>query len=418
MSVVERRVPRNGSPALMRAINAARVIRELRTTGPMSRASLVRATGLSKPTITNLVVYLETLEYIKQVKQPVDIQSSRSARTPHFEYWASRGHVLGIDVGADKTLLLLADLAGTILGSARLNTRGIAPQGSSRIIEEVKKASEKLLADAKGSTNSLLSVVVGTPGVVSADGVVTMAPQLEGWEGLNLRAAMADLFECPVTVEGEVSLSLQAERWVGVAQGIDDALFVNLGIGVGAGLLVDGQIRRGANGGAGEIGLMPYPHIRSDGKVELVPLESQTGGGALLRRGRLLAATPAGAKVLEIAGGKASEVDAFAVFKAMRSGDVAATKLVLEVVGPLAWGISCVVCAVNPQTIVIGGGLSRAADLFLSELQEQVSRSVPFPPEWFVSALGDEAVALGAVNKATEIVEHDLFVTPDPNRSL
>jgi predicted NBD/HSP70 family sugar kinase len=73
---------------------------------------------------------------------------------------------------------------------------------------------------------------------------------------------------------------------------------------------------------------------------------------------------------------------------------------------------------VNPQTIVIGGGLSRAADLFLSELQEQVSRSVPFPPEWFVSALGDEAVALGAVNKATEIVEHDLFVTPDPNRSL
>jgi glucokinase len=384
----------------------------------MSRASLVRATGLSKPTITNVVAFLESLNYIERVDHPAPAQSGRSARTPVYGYQTSRGEVLGIDIGADKTLLILADLAGTILARTRLNTRTIATRKPKRIIEAVARAAKKLRAEDDGSDANLAAVVVGTPGVVSADGVVTMAPQLEGWEGLDLRAALAEHFPCPVEVESEVSLSLQAERWVGVAQGISDALFVNLGIGVGAGLLVDGQIRRGANGGAGEIGLMPYPRIAPDGTVELAPLESETGGGALRRRGQELADTPAGSKILEMAGGTISEVNAFAVFKAMRESDPAATALVHENISRLAWGIAGVVCAVNPQAVVVGGGLSRAADLFLPELQEQVSRYVPFPPQWLVSSLGDEAVALGAVNKATEIVENSLFLTPEPKRSV
>jgi predicted NBD/HSP70 family sugar kinase len=409
---------RNGSPGLMRAINAAHVVRELRARGPMSRASLVRATGLSKPTITNVVADLEALRYIELFNGSLGSNASPGVRAPLYEYCAGRGHVLGIDIGADKTLLLLADLAGTVLASRRLNTRAISPLTPKGILNAVASASAELLADAAGSTETLLSVVVGTPGVVSSVGVVTMAPQLEGWEGLDLAAAMSEYYPCPVTVESEVSLSLQAERWVGVAQGVDDALFVNLGVGVGAALLVDGKRLRGADGAAGEIGLMPLPKTGVNGSVGYVEMESETGGGALLQRGQALARTPEGAALLQRADGNPADVDASIVFAAMRDGDAAAIGLVQEMVRTLAWGISCLVCALNPRVIVIGGGLSRAADVFLGQLKEQVAAAVPFPPEWFVSELGDEAVALGAVNQATAIVERNLFLKPNLRVSL
>jgi predicted NBD/HSP70 family sugar kinase len=410
--------PPNGSPSLMRAINAARVIREIRAAGPISRAGLVRATSLSKPTITNVVAHLEDLGYIERLDREADAVPSREARAPLYEYRASRGHVLGIDIGADKTLVLLADLSGTILGSKRFTTEAVIARGPSQIFEEIAKATKALLDSVGASADTLLSVVVGTPGVISPDGVVTVAPQLEGWEGLNLRAAMEELFDCPIAIDSEVSLSLQAERWVGVAVGVDDALFVQLGVGVGAGLLVNGQIHRGANGAAGEIGLMPYPMVGAAGEIELVTMESLAGGGALLRQGQALARRPEGKSLRQLAGGDPDKVDASTVFMAMRDGDPAATALVNEIVRLLGWAIASVVCAFNPQVVIIGGGLSRAADQFLPRLQNLVAASVPFPPAWFVSSLGDEAVALGAVHNATAMVEADLFETPSVSRRV
>ena len=396
----------NGSPALMRAINAEQVIRKLRARGPLSRADLARATGLSKPTITKVVEHLEELGYVAAVNEP---DREGMAFVARYEYRASRGQVLGVDVGADKSLLLLADLDGNILGSSRFATRSAAPGGPPQVFEQLKAAADDLLATAGASRGSLLSVVLGTPGVVSPAGVVTMAPQLEGWEGLDLRSALQDLFDCPVSVEGELSLSLQAEGWRGVAKGLDDALFVHLGVGVGAALLVGGKIHRGADGGAGEIGQMPYPIRRPDGRTDFVPLESLAGGGALQRRGRELAVRAGASRLLDLVGGDVNRIDASTVFRASREGDAASRSLLDEATEVLAWGISTVICALNPPAVIVGGGLSRGADLFLPQLQRHTSSLVPFPPAWFVSQLGDEAVALGAVKQATAMTEQDLF---------
>lgn len=396
-----------GSPALMRAINASRVIRELRTAGVQSRADLVRATGLSKPTITNVVAHLESLDYIARTDETTGIADGRGALAPRYQYRASRGQVLGIDIGADKTLLILADLAGTVIGSDRFTTP--ASKGVQGILTQVVRSAEKLLAGAGATPDTLMAVVAGTPGVVSREGVVTMAPQLQGWEGLDLAGALRELFSCPVAIDNEATLSLQAERWLGVAEGADNALFVHLGIGVGASVLVDGVIQRGADGAAGEIGLMPYPAAESNGSLSFVPLESLAGGAALKRRGEELAAGPNGTMLRHLAGDDPAAVDAATVFAAARDSDPAALALVDEAVTVLAWGLSCLVCALNPARVVIGGGLSRSADLFLDALRERVNSAVPFVPEWFVSGLGDEAVALGAVNQATIMVESALF---------
>ena len=397
----------------MRAINAAKVIAELRGQGAMSRASLVRATGLSKPTITNVVAYLE-MEGVLEAVAPLAVlgeqPTAASTRARPYRYRASRGCVLGIDLGADKILLVLADLDGSILGQHRHSTRDIRPLDPPSIFAAIGSSAARLLASASAGTRDLLSVVVGTPGVVSADGVVTLAPQLPGWEGLNLRQELEKLFECPVQIEREVALSLQAERATGVAAGVDDALFVQFGIGVAAGLLIDGRIYRGADGGAGEIGMMPLPPgVVSSATSQLGPFESEAGGIAFQRRGRELAATAAGMPLLARADGDPENIDAALVFAAARADDAAAAALVDDIVDFMAWGIGVMVCALNPRTVIIGGGLSRSADLFLPRLRARVDAVAPFAPRWLVSGFGEDAVALGAVHHATDLVASTLF---------
>ena len=154
---------------------------------------------------------------------------------------------------------------------------------------------------------------------------------------------------------------------------------------------------------------MPYPVSRPDGSLELTSLESLASGAALKRRGSALAATPAGAQLLALASGDPAAVDAATVFAAARADDAAARGLIDEQITYLAWGLSCLACALNPRQIIVGGGLSRSADLFFDALRDRVNATVPFAPDWFLSALGDEAVALGAVHQATAMVENSIF---------
>ncbi|MDG4785924.1 ROK family transcriptional regulator [Micromonospora sp. WMMD1102] len=381
------------------------MIRELRARGPMTRADLVRVTGLSKPTVTSVVAHLESLGCIGLV--PPDARAV-PARAPVYEYGADRGQVLGIDVGAGKTLLILADLSGRTLASTRLATLAVAPDQPERFFGTVRNATDALLDQAAPQTRNLMAVVAGTPGVVSPDGVVTMAPQLPGWDGLHLVERLRAAFDCLVVAETEATLSLEAERSGGVAQGIDDALFVHLGIGIGAGLLLDGRVHRGAHGGAGEIGQMPYRQWSAGRDPGVVPLEAVAGGGAIRRSGREAAGTAGGAAILELAGGDVDRVEASTVFAACRAGDPVARAVVDAAVDALAWGIAAVGSAIDPRTVILGGGMSRSADLFLDRLADRVREWAPFSPEWAVSNLGDEAVALGAVNHAANLVEQEL----------
>ena len=212
----------------MRRINAARILSEIRAAGPVSRADLTRITGLSAPTVTNVVEYLRSSGYVRPAGPE---QTGRGARRPLYEFSADVRNVLGIDIGADKLIVVLADLNGRVRGMRRRNTSRLGSRGPNALLGLVRDTANKLLADCKAKSSDLLAVAAGTPGVISPNGVVTLAPQLRGWEGLDLRAALVDIFDCPVHVEREVTLSLLAEQWVGVAKDLDDALFVQLGVG-------------------------------------------------------------------------------------------------------------------------------------------------------------------------------------------
>jgi predicted NBD/HSP70 family sugar kinase len=315
--------------------------------------------------------------------------------------------VLGIDVGADKVLVQLADLSGTILATERRQTR--MAQDARALLKALRAAAATALRRGGIPRASLKAVAVGTPGIVDpASGRIALAPQLPGWEGIDLASALGCSFRCPVLVENEVRLSVLAERWRGAAQEIDDAVYVQVGVGIGAGILIGGELYRGADGAAGEIGYLPYPGGRPLGNGP-GPFEDAAGGNAFARLGREAAAGDGGRLLRQLAGGDANAVDAKVVFAAARQGDAAAGAIVDELTRTLAHGIAAVVAVLNPSTVIVGGGLSRAGAELLEPLDRHVSKLVPLRPRFVLSSFGDESVALGAVRLALQSVDERLF---------
>lgn len=399
-----------GSPRLLRRINSAAVLRAIRAGAPISRSELARATGLSKPTVNGAVELLLQSGYLTERVAAVDDRTRRPGpRARLLSFRGDSGHVLGIDIGANKVLAVVADLTGEVLGTVRRLTGARERQTANAILDLVGAATDDALATAGVDRSTLRAVGVGTPGVVDpVSGRVTLAPQLGGWEGIRLASRLQPAFPCSVLVDNEVHLSVLGERWRGSAQGIDDALYVQVGVGIGGGVLIGGDVYRGAGGAAGEIGYLPI-FDDDGGRDGLGPFEHAAGGTAFARLGRRAAAAGESPALLELAGGDLDAIDAEVVFAAAARSDEAAKRIVDELLQRLARGIASAVTILNPSTVIVGGGVSRAGERLREPLERLIADLVPVPPRVVLSSLGDESVALGAARLALQAVEERLF---------
>ena len=393
-----------GSPRLLRRLNAAAVLRTIRADGPISRAELARATGLSKPTVNGAVELLLESGYLTERIAGLDVQTRRPGpRARLLSFRGDLGHVLGIDIGANKVLVVVADLTGEVIGAVRRRTTASDRQTAGTLLDLVGAATDEALATAAVDRSSLQAVGVGTPGVVDpVSGRVTLAPQLGGWEGIRLASRLEPAFPCSVLVDNEVHLSVLGERWRGSAQGIDDALYVQVGVGIGGGVLIGGDVYRGSSGAAGEIGYLPIFDDDAE-RGGLGPFEHAAGGTAFARLGRRAVAAGESPALLELAGGDPDAIDAEVVFAAADGGDEAARRIRDELLQRLASGIASAVTVLNPSTVIVGGGLSRAGERLLEPLERRIAALVPVPPRVVLSTLGDEAVALGAARLALRV---------------
>jgi predicted NBD/HSP70 family sugar kinase len=398
-----------GSPSLLRQLNATVVLRTIREQGPISRTRLAKAVGLSNKTVNEVTEILLEEGFIQDHYDDdatISVRARPRGPIPRlFTFRADLGHVLGIDVGADKIVALVADLAGTVVGSSRRHTSSAKPL---EVLGEVRLAMSSALAESGIDRANLKAVAVGTPGVVDA-GLIRLAPQLGDWAGVDLGHELDPSLPCPVLVKNEAQLSILAERWRGSAQGIDDAIYIQLGVGVGAALLVNGEAYGGASGAAGEIGYMPIFHdsvVSHDGPGSF---EAAVGGSAYARLGREAASGEQGAVLRKLAGGDHAAVDAQIVFAASRLGDPAACKIVDSLTATLARGIATASVLLDPAAVIIGGGLSRAEEALLEPLRFHLDRILQSPPRLVLSALGSDAVALGAVRLACEFAEKELL---------
>jgi predicted NBD/HSP70 family sugar kinase len=396
------------SPALVRRINRGRVLRALREHGTLTRPEVVEATGLSKATVREVCDDLVRTEVLQELG-PDPSEPRGPGRPPrHLRFRPGLGFVLGIDVGADKILVLAADLGGRELASRSITAAGGEQPTRERVLGQLVGLAEDVAAEAASAGGPLRAAVVGTPGVVEpVSGRVSLAPQIAGWSDRSLAEPLVDALGCPVVAENEVHLAVVGERWRGAASDMDAAVYLNLGIGIGAGIVIGGELLRGADGGAGEVGYLP---VETDEPAPegVGSFEWAAGGSAFARAGRAAAQTVEGARLAALADGDADAVDARIVCAAAAEGDRCAASIVDALAERLARGIAAIACVVNPPVVVVGGGLSNAGPVLLEPIRERLADLVPLPPRLVPSQLGERAVAIGALSRALDLAHAEI----------
>ena len=272
--------------------------------------------------------------------------------------------VLAIDFGGTKTAVGCVSATGDLLMSERLPT---AP--TTDVLPRALASAAELRAKAVAQPDwRLIGAGVASPGVVRPDRVL-LAPNMPGWESLALPAALrAGLPGLPVAVGNDVQAAGLAEaRWGNLRD--HDGLYVNLGTGLAAAIVLGGRVVSGAHGAAGEIGF-----ARTTGGDTL---EQIIGGAAL------------GARVSRIAGRPMTASEAFA------SADTRIQLVVGEAIAHFGHALGALVTLLDPERVVIGGGMANEGDRLLDPLRETLEETVPFPPEVLTSAF-DDASLLGA----------------------
>ncbi len=387
-----------GQPSLLRAINERSVLELIRRAGASSRAQIARASGLSKPTVSLALSSLLDAGLVHEVGRAT---GGKGPSAVLYELNPGSGWVVGIDVGAHRLRAALADITGSIV--ARRDERARS-RSSGALVTQIGEIAHRVAADAGLEWHQVTHTCVGNPGVLDpARGLLAHAPNLPGWGRQGLVGAISAELGSLVSFENDVNLAALGERSDGAGRGIANFVFLWVGTGVGMGIVIDGDLYRGAGGAAGEIGYMPVgegdphdPRHRRRGQ-----LEEETAASAVVGHARGLGMRP--------------PLTPKAIFAAARRGDPVAAQVVAAEAARIALAIAAVAPVLDPQLVILGGGIAGNADLLIEPLERELRSLSPFHPRIAVSELGDEAVLRGAVATALAAAQDQLF---DRSRDL
>lgn len=397
--------PTSGPP-LLREINTATVLAALRGRPPLRLAEVAARTGLSRPTVGQSVDKLVAMGWAEYVGGRTEATGpGRPARLVRFR--SDAGHIVGVDVGPHKILAMVADLDGKIVATGHHELH--SQHTGSEVLAELQRVVFNLLERTGINPATVTSVAVGTPGTVDPKThAVTFAPSLPGWQSLPLQHEIAGWFDCPVQVENDANLAAVAERWCGVAKHTNTVLYVHWGARIGAGVIIGGRLHRGALGGAGEIGYLTVAggaRTAEPDTTGLGPFERAVGAGAIVRLAKRGAQRESAPDMDE----RFDEREAERVFQAAREGDRIARRAIDTAASRLAKGLAPVLLVLDPDLVVLGGGISKAGANLLRAVERHLRRLTLVPPRLELSMLGDQATALGAVRIGLTDVEHRLL---------
>jgi glucokinase len=289
--------------------------------------------------------------------------------------------ILGIDLGGTKTALAVVDQTGRVLARAR---RPSHEAGRALPLDALAAwAQETLRAEGFGWPD-LDGVGLIVPGVYDPRSGRAWAPNLWGRDEVALGDTLAPRIGAPLVIDSDRSGYVLAEAWLGAARGARDAVFLAVGTGIGAGILANGRVVRGAGGTAGAAGWLPIDPRWQPRYGEIGAFEAEAAGPALARR--------------------AGTTSAETAVEAARSGDPTALHAVAETVEALAMGIAGLVSVLDPEVVVLGGGVMQAHDLLLEPIRAAVARwAQPLAARRCRierTALGEDAGVLGAARLA------------------
>nr|WP_206314261.1 ROK family transcriptional regulator [Streptomyces coryli] len=370
-----------GSQSSLHRANLERVVRAVRLAGSLTQAEIARSTGLSAATVSNIVRELQESGTVS-----VTPTSAGGRRARAVSLSGDAGIVIGVDFGHTHLRVAIGNLAHQVLAeeSEPIDVDASAAEGLDRAEDLVKR----LLADTGAPAEKTVGVGLGVPGPIDVEtGALGSTAILPGWAGTNPREDLAERLGVPVYVDNDANLGALGELVWGAGRGAKDLAYIKVASGVGAGLVINGQIYRGPGGTAGEIG-----HITLDESGPVCRcgnrgcLETFTAGRYILG---LLAASHGPDLTVE------------RMVQLAREGDPGCRRVIADVGRHIGSGVASLCNLLNPSRVVLGGDLAEAGELVLDPISESVSRyAIPSAARQLTlvsGALGSRAGVLGAL---------------------
>lgn len=374
----------------------------VRSHGECTKADLVAYTDYSRTKITTCIDSLQQ-KGILVANEATEYSGGRRAKS--FRLNEKLALVAGFDIGATSIDIAISDFAGRVL--ARHAEPALVKDGPIKVLGRACSLLEQMLQDNGLDPEKISGLGVGVPGPVDFSvGTLVSPPIMPGWDGYSIIPTVQQWFpSATVVVDNDVNVMALGEFSWGAARGVENLVFVKIGTGIGAGIICEGNIYRGSNGCAGDIGHIcvdksgPLCHCGNKGCLETI-----AGGAAIAERAFLAAQAGKSPTLLEHYERNGKMLRAEDVGEAAREGDPMATEIIREsgqVVGDV---LASLVNFYNPDMIVIGGGVSNLGNLLLSSIRQAVfHRSLPLATrnlQIVFSDIGADAGVFGAVSLA------------------
>lgn len=372
---------RHGSFQWMKSMNKSIILNKIRKDGPISRAQIARETNLTPPTVSSNVK--ELLE--QKIVEERDVGESQGGRKPTMLVINDQAFcIIGVDAGPENIQCIVSDLAGKILKRSEIKLE--LPAGNSQFIDALKKGISICLDGMPKSENEVIGIGIAMHGVVDVEkGMSLYAPNL-GLSDIPIKEQLEKAFGLEVKVENDARAMALGEFWFGNHGDVRSMLAVNIGRGVGAGLIIDGKLYHGASDIAGEIG-----HMTIDLHGEIC----ECGNRGCLQT---FVTGPAIARKVKA---PANPLTAETIYELAVGGNEDYASILTESGRAMGIGLTNLIHIINPEKIILGGGVSKAEKFLLPAIRETIEESAltasASRTQVEVTKLGDDATLIGAI---------------------
>ena len=380
---------RQGTFQWMKSVNKSIILNKIRTNAPISRAQIAKETKLTPPTVSSNVKEL--------IEQGIVLESqlgeSQGGRKPtmllinHLAFF-----VIGVDAGPEKINCILVDLAGTIIH--RTSSILITPITNEKYLAILKDCIHKCMQSTPSVMEKVVGIGVAMHGVVEVETGTSLVAPILGLTNIPIKKELEKEFMLTVKVENDARAMALGESWFGDQGELDSMLAVNIGHGVGAGLVIGGKLYHGAQDIAGEVG-----HMTIDLHGEVCEcgnqgcLQTFITGPAIVRRAK---------KSTLLANGENQQISGEKVYELAINGDEEYANLFKETGKIIGIGLTNLIHIINPEKIVLGGGVTKSGPLILPEILKTIEERALTPQakqtKIAITTLGDDATLMGAVS--------------------
>jgi glucokinase-like ROK family protein len=371
------------------------------TPGSISRAEIARQMDLTRSAISSIIDDLKGMGLVDEI----EAGPATGGRPPILlAINPLYGYIVGIDMGATHLGIVLADYSAHVL--EEIEYPFSVADGPNRCVTQIDGYLTELLSRAKINIQQISAIGIGVPGpIIINTGEVSSPPIMPGWDGYPIRSHLEELWKVPVTIGNDAELGALGEWAYGAGRGESNLVYIKVGTGVGAGLLLDGHIYRGATGCAGEIG---HVTIQENGPLCTCGnhgcLEAMAGGQAIARKAREAIEASRRTQLSAISPERIHAVD---VAAAAQRGDLVAQQIITDAGLHLGVAVSSLVNLFNPSMVIIGGGVSQLGDLLLEPIRKTVMERSLISAAKVVritsAVLGRRASSMGAVVQAINL---------------